>query len=109
MARAGLKVHADCPDGIVVSVLRAGNSWEFRGAADPATVARAGFRNASPCWFRSAITSAGSSILRVENDTVFIFRCNTLLNKATYPEGSNARSTRCECLVTSYFIHLTIG
>jgi hypothetical protein len=43
MARAVLKVHADCPDGIAISVLRAGNSWEFRGAADPATVARSGF------------------------------------------------------------------
>jgi hypothetical protein len=43
MARAELKVHADCPDGIVISVLRAGNSWEFRAAADQATVARSGF------------------------------------------------------------------
>ena len=42
MARAELKVHADCPDGIVISVLRAG-TWEFRAAADPATVARSGF------------------------------------------------------------------
>lgn len=43
MARAELKVHADCPDGVVISVLRAGNSWEFRAAADQATVARSGF------------------------------------------------------------------
>jgi len=32
MAKAELKVHADCPDGIVISVLRAGDSWEFRAA-----------------------------------------------------------------------------
>ena len=43
MARAELKVHADCPNGIVISVLRAGNSWEFRAAADQATAARSGF------------------------------------------------------------------
>ena len=40
MARAELKVHADCPDGIVISVLRTGESWEFRATADAATVAR---------------------------------------------------------------------
>ena len=43
MARAELKVHADCPDGIVISVLRAGDSWEFRAGADQATVAKSGF------------------------------------------------------------------
>ena len=43
MARAELKVHADCPDGIAISVLRAGDSWEFRTAADEATVARPGY------------------------------------------------------------------
>ena len=43
MARAELKVHADCPDGIVISVLRAGDSWEFRTAADAATIARPGY------------------------------------------------------------------
>jgi hypothetical protein len=43
MARAELKVHADCPDGIVISVLRAGDSWEFRAGADQATVAKPGF------------------------------------------------------------------
>ncbi len=37
MARAELKVHADCPDGIQISVLRDGDSWEFRAAADKAT------------------------------------------------------------------------
>jgi hypothetical protein len=43
MARAELKVHADCPDGIVISVLRAGESWEFRTQADAATVAKPGY------------------------------------------------------------------
>jgi hypothetical protein len=43
MARAELKVHADCPDGIVISVLRAGDSWEFRAGADKATMAKPGF------------------------------------------------------------------
>jgi hypothetical protein len=43
MARAELKVHADCPDGIVISVLRDGDSWEFRASADDATVAKPGY------------------------------------------------------------------
>jgi hypothetical protein len=49
MAKAELKVHADCPDGVVISVLRAGEagsaggSWEFRASADPATVAKPGY------------------------------------------------------------------
>jgi hypothetical protein len=43
MARAELKVHADCPDGIVISVLRDGDSWEFRAMADDATVAKPGY------------------------------------------------------------------
>lgn len=43
MARAELKVHADCPDGIVISVLRDGDSWEFRAQADDATIAKPGF------------------------------------------------------------------
>ncbi|WP_291851853.1 hypothetical protein [Bradyrhizobium sp.] len=43
MARAELKAHADCPDGIVISVLRDGDSWEFRAEADAATVARPGY------------------------------------------------------------------
>jgi hypothetical protein len=43
MARAELRVHADCPDGIVISVLRADDSWEFRATADAATVARSGY------------------------------------------------------------------
>ena len=43
MARAELKAHADCPDGIVISVLRTGESWEFRTAADAATIAKPGY------------------------------------------------------------------
>ena len=43
LARAELKVHADCPDGIVISVLRDGDSWEFRAKADEATVAKPGY------------------------------------------------------------------
>jgi hypothetical protein len=34
MARAELKVHADCPDGIAIAVLRSEDSWEFRTEAD---------------------------------------------------------------------------
>jgi len=43
MARAELKVHADCPDGIEISVIRDGDSWEFRASADAATVAKPGY------------------------------------------------------------------
>ena len=43
MARAELKVHADCPDGIVISAIHDGDSWEFRAQADPAVVAKAGY------------------------------------------------------------------
>jgi len=43
MARAELKVHADCPDGIVIFLLRSEDSWEFRTEADEATVAKPGY------------------------------------------------------------------
>jgi len=43
MARAELKVHADCPDGIGISVIRNAGGWEFRATADEATVAKAGY------------------------------------------------------------------
>jgi len=43
MAKAELKVHADCPDGMVISLIRDGNSWEFRASADEATIAKAGY------------------------------------------------------------------
>ncbi|WOH79372.1 hypothetical protein RX327_26290 [Bradyrhizobium sp. BEA-2-5] len=43
MARAELRAHADCPDGIDISVLRDGDSWEFRASANDATAARPGY------------------------------------------------------------------
>jgi len=43
MAKAELKVHADCPDGIVISVIADDGSWEFRAGADAATVAKPGY------------------------------------------------------------------
>lgn len=43
MARAELKVHVDGPDGIVISVLRDGDNWEFRASADEATIAKPGY------------------------------------------------------------------
>jgi hypothetical protein len=43
MARAELKAHLDCPDGIAIAVLRDGDSWEFRAEANEATVARPGY------------------------------------------------------------------
>jgi hypothetical protein len=43
MARAELKVHADCPDGMTISILRDGESWEFRAKADQATVDKPGY------------------------------------------------------------------
>ena len=43
MAKAELKVHADCPDGIVISVIPDGDTWEFRAEADAATVAKPGY------------------------------------------------------------------
>jgi len=43
MARAELKAHADCPDGIMIFVLRDGDSWELRTEADEATIAKPGY------------------------------------------------------------------
>jgi hypothetical protein len=43
MARAELKVHAECPDGIAIAVLRTEDSWEFRTEADAATQAKPGY------------------------------------------------------------------
>jgi hypothetical protein len=43
MARAELKVHADCADGIMIFVLRSGDTWEFRTEADEATKAKPGY------------------------------------------------------------------
>ena len=43
MAKAELKVHLDCPDGIVISTIRDGDSWEFRASAADATIAKPGY------------------------------------------------------------------
>ena len=43
MAIAELKAHLDVPEGLSISVLRDGASWEFRVSADAATVARPGY------------------------------------------------------------------
>ena len=43
MARAELKVHADCPAGIRIAVLRNEDSLEFRTEADEATKAKPGY------------------------------------------------------------------
>jgi hypothetical protein len=43
MARAELKVHLDCPDGITIAVLPSEDSWEFRTEADEATRAKPGY------------------------------------------------------------------
>ena len=46
MARAELKVHADPPDGMVISIIRDGDSWEFRANADKATQDKPGYPEA---------------------------------------------------------------
>ena len=43
MAKAELKVHADCPDGMIISVIPDGDGWEFRATADEATAAKPGY------------------------------------------------------------------
>jgi len=43
MAKAELKVHADCPDGMTIAVIRDGDSWEFRAMADTAIAAKPGY------------------------------------------------------------------
>ena len=43
MARAELKVHLDCPDGITIAVLPSEDSWEFRTEADEATREKPGY------------------------------------------------------------------
>jgi hypothetical protein len=46
MAKAELKAHADFPEGLAIDVIESGDSWEFRAAADEATVARPGYPEA---------------------------------------------------------------
>jgi hypothetical protein len=62
MARTELKVHVECPDGIVISVLREGDSWEFRAAADEATIAKPGYPECVAMLSRSATTSTSSML-----------------------------------------------
>ena len=40
LAKAELKVHSDCPDGIAIYVLRDGDSWEFRAEAGEEIIAK---------------------------------------------------------------------
>ena len=46
MALAELKVHADYPEGMKISVIKSDDSWEFRASADEATVAKPGYPEA---------------------------------------------------------------
>jgi hypothetical protein len=46
MAKAELKVHADPPEGLTISVIRDGDGWEFRASADRATQEKAGYPEA---------------------------------------------------------------
>jgi hypothetical protein len=46
MARAELKVHADPPEGMVISIIRDGDSWEFRASAGKATEGKPGYPEA---------------------------------------------------------------
>ena len=43
MARVELKAHVDCPDGVIIAVIRDRDSWEFRASADAATSAKPGY------------------------------------------------------------------
>jgi hypothetical protein len=43
MAQAELKVHADCPDGVAISILQWGDSWEFRAKAGAGTASKPGY------------------------------------------------------------------
>jgi hypothetical protein len=42
IARAELKVHADCPDGMTISILRDGDSWGVPSECRPSNVGQAG-------------------------------------------------------------------
>jgi hypothetical protein len=46
MAQAELRAHADPPDGMVISIIRDGDSWEFRASADKATEDKPGYPEA---------------------------------------------------------------
>jgi hypothetical protein len=61
VAKAELKVHADCPDGIVIAVLRTADSWEVRASAD-AVPAKPGYPECVAMLVQSAIISASNMI-----------------------------------------------
>jgi hypothetical protein len=46
MAKAELRVHAEYPEGMVISILRDGDGWEFRASADKVTSDRPGYPEA---------------------------------------------------------------
>ena len=46
MAKAELRVHAENLDGMVISVLRDGDSWELRASADRVTADKPGYPEA---------------------------------------------------------------
>ena len=58
--------------------------WDFRTGADAVTIAGSDYPKSIALMSGSAITSASSSILKVESNVAFIFGSNVLLNKATY-------------------------
>ena len=70
MARAEMKVHADCPDGIVISVLRDGDSGNSAPRPMTPRLQNPAIPNASRCWFRSATTSASNMTSRGEGTIV---------------------------------------
>ncbi|CAL78453.1 conserved hypothetical protein [Bradyrhizobium sp. ORS 278] len=43
MAVAELKAHKDYAEGIRISIVRDGKSWEFRASADQDTIAKPGY------------------------------------------------------------------
>jgi hypothetical protein len=43
MAQAELKARADCPTGMTITMLRWGDSWEFRAKADAGTASKPGY------------------------------------------------------------------
>ena len=47
MARAELKVHADPPDGLTISIIGDGDSWELPAGADKATQEKAVYPEAA--------------------------------------------------------------
>ena len=46
MAKAELRVHAEYPEWMVISIIRDGDGWEFRASADKATSDRPGYPEA---------------------------------------------------------------